>query len=247
MKLVNMGCSFAYGNQAGKYGHLCGLHKNSVTFLAEWLDVDELNLARPGNSNEGILDNILHWISTTTQEQRQDSILIIGWTSGLRFGFVSDIVQASNKERLAKQSSPEASMAFVLGPQNLYRYKIDKWNLRWEDQMINLRETAVLSLYRSVIAAQSVASHYGLRMLHYHGLDPRWSTKDGDDYRVNSDIRHLIDTEDFYGFEQHSLQDVANSNPMKYHIADDDSHPNHVCYERWAREMLPFVKSRLQL
>lgn len=241
-KLVNIGCSFAYGNQAESLGKLNGIHKNTVTYISEWLGKTEINLARPGNSNEGILDNFLDWISVSSMEERKSSIVFIGWTSGIRFGYVSDLEQASNKPRTAKGKSKEASIAFTCGPSNPYRFKIDKWNSRWKDQFINVQETAILSLYRNIIATQAVAFKYGIKVVHYHNIDPRWLTQDSIGYDVNDHLKSLIDQSTFFGFDKISLQAFANSDKDRYYVAVDDSHPNHVCYELWAQKMLEWMR-----
>ena len=241
-RFINLGCSFAYGNQASSIGVLSGQHKNAVTYLSEWLGKTEINLARPGNSNEGILDNFLDWISTSSQEERDSSIVFIGWTSGIRFGFVSDLEQVSNKARSAKGKSDIAAIAFTLGPPNPYRFKIDKWNHRWRDQHINVQETAILSLYRNIIAVQSAAHKFNIKVVHYHSIDPRWLTQDGLTYEVNSHIRTIVDESKFYGFDQLSLQELANSDKAKYYVASDDSHPNHLCYQTWSNDMLDWMK-----
>ena len=54
-KLYNLGCSFAYGNCAPRRNKLCNQHKGPGTYIAKYLDRKEVNLARNGNSIDGVL------------------------------------------------------------------------------------------------------------------------------------------------------------------------------------------------
>lgn len=245
-QVVNFGCSFAYGNRASETNVLSDEHRSAATGIAQRLGVPEVNLARPGNSNEGILDNIIHWISTSNRDTLDTSLLLIGWTNGRRFGYVSDSTQASNKPRPGKHENEVAMNAFVLGPDNLYRYQIDKWNEqpRWKN--INLEETSRLSLYRNVIAAYSLIDRYGLMAVQYHGLIPPpypyLAEMRINEYTVLNDMRTLITKDKFYKFEGMSLQWQTNQSPDRYYVAPEDSHPNHASYRDWDDRLWYFMQ-----
>lgn len=243
-QIINFGCSFAYGNQASSYDVLCGKHRSIATWLAEHYGLSEINLARPGNSNGGIVDTVLNWISTTNEDKLKNSIVLIGWSSGFRYGFVSDKELSSNKSRLKNADNITARDAFLLGPANVYRYHTDRWNSRHHIANINLYETARINLYRNILTMNAVAAQYNLKMYHYHGLDSHWYLENLDNnflYEINDNIRRIIDINRFYQFEKFSLQQLANSNPKKYHVSSEDSHPNHICYKKWANELCEWI------
>ena len=55
LKLYNLGCSFAYGNCVPTRNNIGDEHKGPGTFLAKYLQREEVNLARNGNSIDGVL------------------------------------------------------------------------------------------------------------------------------------------------------------------------------------------------
>lgn len=243
--LVNFGCSFAYGNAANATNQLSDKHQNTVSIMAEQLGLEEINLAHPGNCNEGIVDDFLYWIASNNKKITDASIAVFGWTTGLRYGFVSDTPSFSNKERVAKGKSQPAATAFRLGPSNAYRLKADKWtDPRWNAHVINREETARINLYRNIMAAQSHAKKFNVKSIHYHSLSMKWGIRDLSTmpYEIADKIRPLIDTKHFYQFEGDNLQDLANSDTAGYHVAYDDSHPNHICYELWANKLLEWLR-----
>jgi hypothetical protein len=44
----------------------------------------------------------------------------------------------------------------------------------------------------------------------------------------------MLVTNNFYSFENKSLQELTNSNSSVYFISQKDSHPNHRAYKEWA-------------
>ena len=240
-RIVNFGCSFAYGNSTESFNKLCEEHKSPATFLGERLDIEEINLARPGNSVEGTVDTVLDWLSTADDHTKKSSLLLIGWTGGRRFGFVCDDPRKSNKARPGKTGSI-GEFAFMNGPDNIYRYSIDKWDGRWAEQYINLVETIRLSLYRNILCLDAISHRYDLNIVQYHALESLRPTKDDTlIYGTNEKFRMMIDTSRFYKFETDSLQTFANSDKEKYYIASDDSHPNHVAYAEWTRRLYDWM------
>lgn len=242
--VVNFGCSFAYGNCAESHDRLSSEHRSVATGVAETYGLTEINLARPGNSNEGILDNVISWLSVTPKKERDNCLLMVGWSGASRFGFVSDLPRISNKPRVGKDAGPTAERAFTLGPTNPYRYVIDKFDHRWAEHYINLMETGRLVLYRSLISMQSLAARNKMNIIYYHSLQPM-RTKEFPEvqiYEENDNIRNLINVDQFYKFEKASLQELTNSNKVKYFVSPKDSHPNHIAYNDWNGELVKWIE-----
>jgi hypothetical protein len=243
-KIVNFGCSFAYGNRAERFNSLCDSHWSAATWLSDRLAIPEVNLARPGNSVEGTLDSVLDWVTKTPKSDWNKSLLLVGWTGGHRFGFVADTPRPSNKQRPGKSGSI-GEFAFTGGPTNMYRYMIDKWDSRWAEQYINVTETARLNLYRNIVCLDAIATRYKLNIVQYHGLESRNPNNvDTVIYDENERMRKLIDTKRFYRFEADSLQTMTNSNKGKYFVCDDDSHPNHVAYAEWTDKLYDWMAAK---
>ena len=243
-KIINFGCSFAYGNRAASFSFLGSEHKSVASGLAKHYDLEEFNLARPGNSNEGILDNVISWIATADKKDKSNSLLLVGWSGASRFGFVSDSIKMSNKARPAKEDDPVAENAFTAGPPNPYRYVIDKFDDRWATQSINLLETGRLTLYRSIISLQALEKIHDLKIIYYHSLKPMRPEEfpDINLYEENDKMSALINTDRFYRFQEMSLQEMTNENMNKYYVSSTDSHPNHVAYARWTRFLISWIE-----
>jgi hypothetical protein len=237
-QVVNFGCSFAYGNRAIKFNELCSEHKNTSSFIADKLSMPVINLARPGNSNEGILDNILCWIAANDRKTIASSLVLVGWTNGARFGFVSNDIKASNKSRPGKNLGPVAEEAFTAGPLNPYRFLIDKWDKRWTPYLINYEETARLSLYRHALALQYAAKAYNIKYIQYHSLRPSLGSSDvATVSNENNLMKTMLVTDNFFSFESKSLQALTNDDPNRYFVSEKDSHPNHQACKEWADDI----------
>lgn len=77
MKLVTHGCSFTYGEE---------LENSSLSWpniLANKLNVQVLNLAQPGYSNDAMVQDII-------RSDLTDALVIVGWTSYLRLQIVDN-------------------------------------------------------------------------------------------------------------------------------------------------------------
>ena len=92
-KLYNLGCSFAYGNCVPTRNKLCNEHRGPVTYIAEYLNIQEVNLARNGNSIDGVLRKLY------TYDFEKDGVVLIGVPPSGRFQVVGHLEQRYNKER----------------------------------------------------------------------------------------------------------------------------------------------------
>ena len=55
MRLINVGCSFSYGNVISEYETFADRHISPGTLVAAHMGIEELNIASPGLSLDGVL------------------------------------------------------------------------------------------------------------------------------------------------------------------------------------------------
>ena len=96
-KLYNLGCSFARGNIADRCNHLCDTHLGPGTLISDYLNLEEVNLARNGNSLDGILKDLYF------RDFDNDSLILIGIPPKVRFYVPTYEAIEQNKVRIGKQ------------------------------------------------------------------------------------------------------------------------------------------------
>ena len=107
MKLVNLGCSFSYGNCVSDYETLSEEHVGPGTLIAKHLDYEEVNLASPGLSLDGVLRRLY------TFDFDRNSTFLVGLPPESRFQVVS--TKPRNQKKI--RGGPEFSAnAFNNGP-----------------------------------------------------------------------------------------------------------------------------------
>lgn len=134
-RLITHGCSFTYGQELADPGS-----SSWPALLARKLDIELLNLAQPGYSNDLILqeivtENINPKVGTPRAWDYQD-LVIIGWTSHLRMGFVDDqswyTVRPGATEHIKHRSTINELLVKTTNTDWLYQ--------RWIQQVILAQE-----------------------------------------------------------------------------------------------------------
>ena len=93
MRLINVGCSFSYGNIISEYETFADKHISPGTLVAEYMGIEELNIASPGLSLDGVLRR-LH-----SYEFQRDDVFLIGLPPNLRLQAVRTEPRNQNKIR----------------------------------------------------------------------------------------------------------------------------------------------------
>ena len=119
MKLVNVGCSFSYGNCVSEYETFSNKHIGPGTLIAEHLGCNEVNIASPGLSLDGVLRRLY------TFKFEPGSIILVGLPPESRFQVVATKPRNQKKVRsgqgtkidsIFKTASEYRAKAFNNGP-----------------------------------------------------------------------------------------------------------------------------------
>ena len=238
-KLYNMGCSFAYGNCAKGRNILCDEHRSPGTYIAEYLNIHEVNLARNGFSIDGVLRRVY------TTDFEKDSVVLIGVPPSGRFQVVSFDEQVYNKERGSKASifgkNSEAENcirhAFTKGPtiKGDYFHTLKYTAVPGVD---DINETASYNVLFSVLKIQERLKKLGLKYYIYNSMNYGYNPKNKE---INK-IKDQIDWSNYYKPEW-SMFDLIKSN-VEYELADGDQHPNHLAYEKWSIDFIDWLENK---
>ena len=243
MRLINIGCSFSYGNCISEYETFSDKHVSPGTIVAEHLGCEEVNLASPGLSLDGVLRR-LHSFNF----ERQDKFLI-GLPPNVRMQYVSKVPRNQNKIRQSDPSGKGASEyrnnAFNRGPKIPQDwFKTMRWDLDFTHKKIDVVETTAYWSYFYITLIQQTMKH----MLSTHGWQQRY-------WLYNSVHGHMQQESDIPEVQQ--LQDRIvldtyyqptkgildlSSTTSKYRVAHDDTHPNHTCYHAWAKDFIEWTE-----
>jgi len=238
LKLYNLGCSFAYGNCVPTRNVIGNEHKGPGTFLAQYLNRSEVNLARNGNSIDGILRRLY------THKFDKNGIILIGVPPAGRFQVVSKIEQRYNKERATKASvfgktTPAQNCikyAYTKGPETRGDYF---HTLKWPDFISEkLNETAKYHVLFTILKIQTKLKELGLEYYIYNSVSPLGVPKNEE----TISIKEQIDWSNYYKPEE-SMFDIVKSN-SDYELAEGDQHPNHLAYEIWFRGFVDWLKNK---
>lgn len=228
MRLINLGCSFSYGNVISEYETFADKHISPGTLIAEYLDIPEVNIASPGLSLDGVLRRL------NSFEFESSDLYLVGLPPNLRFQTVSVKVRNQDKARTKVPNSSEwRQNAFNQGPKIPADWFVTK---KWSHDIpgINVVETAIYwSFFLILLIQQSLADKKHILYNSVHGHMQQETTK--------PEIQTLKDKIVLYNYYKpgFGMHDETSVN-TKYQISRDDMHPNHVYYKKWAED---FIKS----
>ena len=238
LKLYNLGCSFAYGNCVPTRNKICDEHKGPGTFLAEYLQREEVNLARNGNSIDGVLRKLY------TYDFDKNGIVLIGVPPAGRFQVITGVEQRYNKERKTKANlfgkTSEAQTcikyAYTKGPITKGDYF---HTLKWPDILSEkINETAKYHVLFTILKIQTKLKELGLEYYIYNSVSPLGVPKNEE----TISIKEQIDWSNYYKPE-YSMFDMIKSN-VEYELAEGDQHPNHYAYEVWSKDFIDWLKNK---
>jgi len=238
LKLYNLGCSFAYGNCVPTRNVIGNEHKGPGTFLAQYLNRSEVNLARNGNSIDGVLRKLY------TYNYEKDGIILIGVPPAGRFQVVSKTEQRYNKERATKASV----FGKTSNAQNCIKYAYAKGpetrgdyfhTLKWPDMLTDkINETAKYHALFTILKIQTKLRELGLEYYIYNSVSAVGTPKNEE----TISLKEQIDWSNYYKPEE-SMFDIVKTD-TKYELAEGDQHPNHLAYEIWFRGFVDWLKNK---
>ena len=240
MKLVNVGCSFSYGNCVSEYETFSNKHIGPGTLIAEHLGCNEVNIASPGLSLDGVLRRLY------TFKFEPGSIILVGLPPESRFQVVATNPRNQKKVRggqgtkidsIFKTPSEYRAKAFNNGPsipedwfktQSWLDAKFKNYNTSNHIQYhawfnILLIQQRLKQLDNSYWLYNSVYGH----MQNTTNILDLQTLKDG------------ISTENYYQPDL-GIRDFSDTD-KKYQISRDDTHPNHLCYKEWVKGFIEWI------
>lgn len=234
MRLINLGCSFSYGNQISEYEKFANQHISPGTLLSKHLNCEEYNIASPGLSLDGVLRRLY------TFDFNNEDVFLVGLPPNVRLQYVSISPRNQNKIRQSDPSgkgpSEYRNHAFNQGPKIPDDwFKTLRWDIDIDIKKMDVIETTAYHSFFYILLIQNFLKdkrHWLYNSVHGHmQLD---STK--------SEIQKLkqqIILDNYYkpniGMHDEILQDT------KYQIARDDTHPNHKYYNKWIEEFCEWM------
>lgn len=246
MRLINLGCSFSYGNIISEYETFADAHVSPGTLVAKHLDCEEVNIASPGLSLDGVLRRLHSFEFHDTDK------FLIGLPPCIRLQYVSHVPRNQDKLRHAKMNvSQWRQHAFKQGPKIPEDwFKTMKWDEDVNVRPLDIVETSTYWSYLHILLIQQAmktvmndklpAGRVLMKKRQYwmynsvHGHMQQ--TTNIPEVQM---LRDQIVTDNYFkpdtGMHDEVLEDT------KYQLSHDDTHPNHLYYEHWAKEFCEWM------
>ena len=236
-KLYNLGCSFAYGNCVPTRNKLCDEHRGPGTYIAEYLNIHEVNLARNGNSIDGVLRKLY------TYDFEKDGIVLIGVPPSGRFQVITNNEQIYNKKRGYKasffgktdESQNCIKYAYTKGPTTKGDYF---HTLKWAEVTNgDINETSSYHVLFNILKIQKRLKELGLKYYIYNSIGYKHDPKNEETKKIKEQIDWS-----YYYKPEYSMFDMVKSN-VEYELAEGDQHPNHYAYKEWSKDFIDWLEN----
>jgi hypothetical protein len=162
------GCSFTYGDEL----------KNKFDdrwsyILSNKLNLEEINIAHDGASNDRILRSTIDWISYNT-DKLKDTFFIIGWTGPERW---EEWLDASISKFNVQGYKPNC--------------KLTEYGRGGKYYMLNFYHPAIrmLEAYRTILTLQQILKSYNCKFLFFSALEKIWDFNDEDSFPIEERSR----------------------------------------------------------
>lgn len=232
MRLINIGCSFSYGNRIAEFEKFADEHVSPAGLVAKHLGIPELNLASPGLSLDGVLRRLY------THEFNEDDIFLIGLPPNCRVQSVDHKPRNQNKIRgYFKKPTEYRQHAFNGGPKRAEDWFVTR---RWDNDYgakIHVPETLTYWSFYNILLIQTALQgrkHYLYNSVHGH---MQLETEHVEIAR----LRDKISLDNYY-MPLSGMQDEVLTN-REYQISRDDTHPNHLYYKLWVEGFIDWMNS----
>jgi hypothetical protein len=234
MKLVNLGCSFSYGNCVSNYETLSEEHVGPGTLIAKHLDYEEVNLASPGLSLDGVLRRLY------TFDFDRNSTFLVGLPPESRFQVVS--TKPRNQKKI--RGGPDFSAnAFNNGPTIPTDWFLTQsWLNSFGFKNYNVSEHVQYHTWFNILLIQKRLQELNCKYWLYNSVYGHMQN--------TTEIPELQTLKDSISLDNYyqpnlGIRDFSDTD-IKYQISRDDSHPNRLCYKEWVKEFVDtFLSKRI--
>jgi hypothetical protein len=247
VRLINIGCSFSYGNCIAKHEEFAQEHVSPGTLIAQHLNCEEVNIASPGLSLDGLLRRLY------TFEFEEKDVFLIGLPPNLRVQYVCKSPRNQYKIRGDLSASEYRNDAFNRGPKIAEDwFKTMRWDTDVNIAKLDLLDTTTYWSYLNILLIQQAIKtvmndklpvgrilskkrrYWMYNSVHGH------MQQDTDKIEIQA-LRKQIDMR-YYYMPEVGLADLID-NQSKYTVARDDTHPNHVFYHKWANDFIAWMET----
>lgn len=233
MKLINCGCSFAHGHNSKPLEYTpvdqkglskTGAKHSNVTawqsagwHLAKEHKMDYIDIARNGNSNEGILRTLRTYLHKNSKE---DLFVLIGWTHAFRREYMSVVVDNNKNEFTQYREIPSSKFIFqkVVGPNS--GPMMVQFNER-KNRPLAYESHTEYRQYNLYLQAQQMLKLFKIPYLMYNACGSEHMSTD----REVIELKEQIDKDYFYQFDGPGYDQYVQKN-YKY-LSQDGGHPNY--------------------
>jgi len=238
MKLINLGCSFSYGNCVSQYETFADeqMHIGPGTLLAEHLNCEEVNIASPGLSLDGVLRRLY------TFPINKDDILLVGLPPEVRFQIVAIKPRDQKKTRGGQGKKRNYDSIF----QTASKWRADAFNRgptipddwfhtqSWLDAKFKNYNTSDHIQYHAwfnILLIQKRLEELNCKHWLYNSVygHMQHSTT----IPELQTLKESISTDNYYQ-PTAGMRDFSDQS-QSYQISRDDTHPNHLCYKEWIK------------
>jgi hypothetical protein len=231
MKLLNCGCSFAHGynsipldnynilNQPGLMSPgtkrtTATAYKSAGWHLAQSKDMEYIDIARNGNSNEGILRTLRTYIHLN---DTKNLFVLIGWTHAFRREYMSVVTDKNKNEFTQYREIPSSGSflnSFAQGKSPMM-VEFNERNFRplAYDDHIEYRQ------YNIMLQAQQLLQLKNIPYLMYNACGNEHQSND----REVLQLKDQIDKKNFFRFTGPSFDEYVLANRM--YLSKDGGHP----------------------
>ena len=162
------GCSFTYGDELKNK-----FEERWSYIISKRLNLEEINIAHDGASNDRILRSTIDWISYNT-DKLKDTFFVIGWTGPERW-----------EEWLDKDISEFNVQGYKPN------CKLVEYGRGGKYYMLNFYHPAIrmLEAYRTILTLQQILKSYNCKFLFFSALEKIWDFNDEDSFPIEERSR----------------------------------------------------------
>jgi len=250
--LINCGCSFAHGyggvqlskkeyNEINGYG-LASLKQpgyHSVGYkIAKAYNYQYVDLARNGNSNEGIFRTLQNYLFN----HYKNVAVVIGWTNAFRREYVSWNVKDKKPEWIQYREIPKHQSFFSNFAKKFYGGNVGPTMVEFNERTnrpLSFSDHIELRQANIILQTQRLLDSLQIPYVMYHGCGNEQDSK----HPELKTIKKQINKDKFFDYEGLAMDQWIVKKP-KYQD-QKTLHPSADGHEQWFTKVLPVFKKSL--